>query len=81
MMIDGTKSLFNRTCFSFQKMPLNLEFLRDRNHNGSKFAEIAVDLMNPVIAGHADSWRTATGKALCGVELRWHVGLSRKRST
>ena len=27
-------------------MPLNLEFLRDRNRDGSKFAEIAVDLMN-----------------------------------
>ena len=43
-------------------MPLNLEFLRDRNHNGSKFAEIAVDLMNPVIAGHAGQLADSNGQ-------------------
>jgi len=25
-------------------------------------------------SGHADSWRTARGKALCGVDLRRHIG-------
>jgi hypothetical protein len=27
-------------------------------------------------SGHADSWRTASGKALCGIELWRHVWLS-----